>query len=93
MVVRVQPMPLERLMATKSVRPVTRESSAFVRERGLRPVMVTIHDSLLLLRPKGLRREEVLDVAAAYHTAVKVRVSRERFERAQARKAKRKGGG
>jgi len=79
-------------MATKSIRPVTRESSAFVRERGLRPLMVTIHDSLLLLRPKGLRREEVLDLSAAYSVAVKTRVQRERWERAQARKAKRKGG-
>lgn len=55
--------------------------------------MVTIHGSVLLLRPKGLRREEVLDLSAAYSVAVKTRVARERFERAQARKAKRKGGG
>lgn len=72
-------------MATKSIKPVTRESSAFVRERGLRPVMVTIHGSFLLLRPKGLRSEEVLDIGAAWSMAVKQRVFRERA----ARKAKR----
>lgn len=75
-------------MATKSVKPVTRETSAYVRERGLRPLMATIHGSLLLLRPKGMRSEEVLDLAAAWSLAVKMRVARDRGER----KAKRKGG-
>lgn len=68
-------------MTTKSIKPVTRESSAFVRERGMRPLIVTIVDSLLLLRPKGLRSEEVLDLGAAYSMAVKQRVARERAEK------------
>ena len=76
-------------MATKSVKPVTRESSAFVRENGFRPLMVTIHDSLLMLRPKGLRREEVLDLAAAWSLAVKQRVARELAEK-KARKKERR---
>lgn len=77
-------------MTTKSIKPVTRESSAFVRERGLRPVMVTVHGSILLLRPKGLRSEEVLDIGAAWSQAVKQRVARELAEKRAARKARRK---
>ena len=74
-------------MTTKSVKPVTRETSAFVRERGFRPLIATVHGSLLLLRPKGLRSEEVIDLAAAYSIAVKQRVARELAERRTARKA------
>lgn len=76
-------------MATKSTKPVTRESSAFVRERGLRPVMVTIHGTFISLRPKGLRSAELLDIGAAWSLAVKQRVLRERAERKAARKARR----
>lgn len=72
---------------TPSTRPVRRLTSAYVRERGLRPLVAVLQDSILTLRPKGLRREEVLDLAAAYSLAVKMRVARERAER----KAKRKG--
>jgi hypothetical protein len=77
-------------MATKSTKPVTRESSAFVRERGFRPLMVTIHGSLLLLRPKGMRSEEALDLAAAWSLAVKQRVAREQASRRAARKTERR---
>lgn len=76
-------------MATKSVKPVTRETSAYVRERGFRPLIATIHGSFLLLRPKGLRGEEVLDLGAAWSLAVKQRVARELAEKRAARKAKR----
>lgn len=73
-------------MATKSIKPVTRETSAFVRERGFRPLMATIHGGVVLLRPKGLRSEEVLDLGAAWSLAVKQRVARERAEKKAARK-------
>lgn len=73
-------------MTTKSTKPVRRETSAFVRERGFRPLIATISGSVFLIRPKGLRREEVLDVAAAWSLAVKQRVARERAERRAARK-------
>jgi hypothetical protein len=76
-------------MTTKSTRPVTRESSAFIRDRGLRPIMVTIHGSIIELRAKGLRQREVLDLAACYSLAVKQRVASERADRQAARKAKR----
>lgn len=73
-------------MTTLSTKPVHRETSAFVRERGLRAVIVTIHGSLLEFRPKGLRSREVLDVASCWQMAVKQRVASEKA----ARKAKRK---
>lgn len=75
-------------MTTKSTKPVTRETSAYFRDRGLRPVIVTVVDSFLELRLKGLKTREVLDIGACYALAVKQRVVRERAERA----AKRKGG-
>lgn len=76
-------------MTTKSVNPVTRETSAFVRERGFRPLMATIHGGILLLRPKGLHSEEVLDLGAAWSLAVKQRVAREQAEKRNARKLRR----
>lgn len=75
-------------MATKSIRPTTRESSAYVRDKGLRPVVVTILGSVLQLRAKGLRRTEYLDIGAAYQLAVRQRVAQERAERKAARKSK-----
>ena len=63
-------------MATKSIKPTTRETSAYVRERGLRPLIATIHGSVLLIRPKGLHTEEVIDLAACWSLAVKQRVAR-----------------
>ena len=53
-------------MATKSFRPVTRESTALVRERGLRAVMVTIVGGVIELRAKGLRSRETVDLAWCY---------------------------
>ena len=75
-------------MTTKSDRPVTRETSAWVRDKGMRAVMVTITGAMIELRAKGLRSREVLDVAWAYQFAVKSRVMRERAERKATRKRK-----
>ena len=72
-------------MTTRSTRPVTRESSAFVRDKGVRPVIVTITGSMLELRAKGLRSCEVLDLAYCYEAAVKQRVAPERAERSSQR--------
>lgn len=77
-------------MTTKSTKPVTRETSAYVRDRGLRPLIVTVHGSLLELRAKGLRSRETLDLAAAYGIAVRARLAVEKAERKAARKARRK---
>lgn len=78
-------------MTTKSTRAVTRESSAFVRDRGLRAVVVTIVGSYLELRPKGTRKSETLDIAAAWGIALKQRMAREKAERTAERKAKKAG--
>ena len=72
-------------MTTKSFKPVTRESSALVRERGMRPAMVTIVGGVIELRAKGLRSRETVDVTWAYYTAVKQRVTAERIEQAKAK--------
>lgn len=45
-------------MATKSLRPVTRETSAWVRDKGMRPLIVTVVGGVLELRAKGLRSTE-----------------------------------
>lgn len=74
-------------MATKLTRPVARESSAYVRDKGLRPIIVTLHGSIIELRAKGLRSTEVLDLAAAYGIALKQRLAREKAERQARRKA------
>lgn len=73
---------------TPSTKPVTRESSAYVRDRGLRPIIATITGSVVELRAKGLRSREYIDIAWAYQFAVKARVQQERADK----KAKRKGG-
>lgn len=74
-------------MTTKSDRPVTRETSAYVRDKGLRPIHVTITGSVLELRAKGLRSRETVCVASIYEGAVKARVFAER----KAKKAARAG--
>lgn len=66
---------------TPTTKPTVRITPALVRERGLRPLVATLHGSLISLRPKGCRREEVVDLAAIYHMAVKQRVARERAEK------------
>jgi hypothetical protein len=71
---------------TPSTRPVTRLTSSYVRERGMRQVVATIDGSLLLLRPKGCRQEEVLDIGSLWYQAVKARVLREKAEKKAARK-------
>jgi hypothetical protein len=74
---------------TPANKPVTRLSTAYVRERGMRPLVATLHGSLLILRAKGLRSAETLDLASLYFMAVRQRVIRERAEKKAARKARR----
>jgi hypothetical protein len=74
---------------TPSTKPVTRLSSAWVRDRGMRPVVVTVTGSLIELRLKNCRQVETIDVASLWHQAVKARVIRERAEKKAARKARR----
>ena len=73
---------------TPSTRPVTRMTGAYVRERGLRPIAVTITGSLIELRAKGLRTIETVDVASLWYQAVKARVLREKALKRAAKKAR-----
>lgn len=73
---------------TPSTRPVTRMTSAYVRERGLRPIAVTITGSLIELRAKGLRTIETVDVASLWYQAVKARVMRDKALKRATRKAR-----
>jgi hypothetical protein len=73
---------------TPSTKPVTRLTSAWVRDQGLRPVVVTITGSVIELRAKGRRQVEVLDVASLYFQAIKQRVANEKKLRKAARKGK-----
>lgn len=73
-------------VVTKSLRPVTRETSAIVRDKGARPVIVTVVGGVLELRAKGLRSTETLDLAWCYMAAVRQRLQLQKAERAKARR-------
>jgi hypothetical protein len=73
-------------MVTKSIRPVTRETAALVRDRGQRPVIVTVVGSVITLRAKGLRSTEVLDVAWCYAAAIRQRLNEQRGRKAPTRR-------
>lgn len=73
-------------MTNSTLSPVTRETCAFVRDRGLRSVYVTITGPLLELRAKGLKTRETVDVASIYFMAVRQRIAKERAEKKVAKK-------
>ncbi len=72
-------------------KPVKRRSGFSVRDAGkMRRLVVTLYPhGFIGLRPEKTRREETIGLHAAYDAAVKMRVARERAERAAARKARR----
>ena len=76
-------------MTTTSIKPTTRETSAFTRDRGLRAIIVTVEHGIIELRAKGLRTRETIDIGWLYQHAVKSRVFRERLEKKALRKARR----
>ena len=78
-------------MATSSVTsPVTRETSAYFRSRGMRAIVVTITGSLIELRLKGTRQRETVDVASLFNRAIKERVASEQRAKRAEREARRK---
>jgi hypothetical protein len=81
-------------MATKSygpgARPVTRETNAYFRDRGLLPIVVTVNGPLLEMRLKGRRTREVADIASVYGQALKQRVAAEQAEKRKRRATRRK---
>lgn len=70
---------------TPSTKPVTRLTSALVRDQGARLVVATITGSVLELRAKGRRQTEVLDITSLYYMAVKARVLAEKAAKKKAR--------
>ena len=75
---------------TPSTRPVTRLSSAWVRDRGMRQVVVTITGSLIELRLKGCRQSETVDIGSLWYQSVKARVIRDRLAKKAAKKPAKK---
>jgi hypothetical protein len=71
---------------TPSTRPVTRLSSAWVRDRGMRQVVVTVTGSLIELRLKGCRQVETVDVGSLWYSAIKARVLRDKAAKKAAKK-------
>ena len=77
-------------MTTSSVTsPVTRETSAYVRDKGYRALIVTITGSLIELRCKGLKSRETVSIADLYEQAIKARVRSEMAAKKLARKNRR----
>jgi hypothetical protein len=68
-------------------KPVTRVSIYPYRGRFL--VATLGPGDVLYLREKGRHEPEAIDLLSCYHLAVKRRVMKERFDKAQARKGKR----
>lgn len=76
------------MTTSSATSPVTRETTAYVRDRGLRPVIVTISHGLIELRCKGLKSREVVDITSIYSRAVKERVIAERAAKKAVRKSR-----
>ena len=67
-------------------KPVTRKTAVVVRDGGRsRQLVVTLHRTFITLRPLGTRREEVVNLEAAYFGAIKARVFRDKMVKAKAR--------
>lgn len=77
------------MTASSATSPVTRETTAYTRDRGMRAVIVTITHGLLELRAKGLRQRETVDIGWLYQHAVKARVWRDKMEKAKVKAQKR----
>ena len=68
-----------RRRAAKAARPVTKRTEAVTPRPRSRRIVVTVYPAGMLgLRPERCRREELLDIGAAYCIAVKTRVLAER---------------
>lgn len=70
---------------TPSTKRVTRLTSAWVRDQGMRAVVASIVGGVIELRAKGRRQVEVVDIATLYYRAVRERVVAEKAARKAAR--------
>lgn len=74
---------------TPTSKPVTRLTQSSYHNSGRRALVCTLGPGdVLYLRPKGMHKAEGIDLISCYELAVKRRVARERFDKAQARKGK-----
>lgn len=73
-------------MTTELKRPLTRV--CLMPHRGRKLVVAFVPCDLLTLRQQYTRQEEVISLAAVYDFAVKQRVEREKWEKAQARRGR-----
>lgn len=71
---------------TPSTKRVTRLTSAWVRDQGMRAVVASIVGGVIELRAKGRRQVEVVDIATLYYRAVRERVVAEKAARKAAKK-------
>lgn len=78
------------MTTSAAIKGVTRETTAYVRDRGLRALIVTVRGGILELRPKGNRSTEVADLGTIWQRCVKERVAREKAEKRAARKGARR---
>jgi hypothetical protein len=74
--------------AAKPLRPVTRETTAMVRDLGMRAVMATIASTsgVIELRAKGLRSRYTLDLAWCYRQAAAQHAQQLKAQRRAARR-------
>jgi len=72
--------------------PVTRLTASHIRERGLRPLVVTLYPGYMMIRPKGLRRGLSIDYVTIYQKAAQIESARMRQEKAEAKKARKQKG-
>ena len=68
--------------------PVTRETSAYVRDKGLRPIIIRVTGAIVEMRAKGLRSREVLDISSMYYAAIRQRLAAAKVERKATRRRK-----
>ena len=71
-------------------KPVTRKSSAMIRDQGkIRELVITVYpNDTIGIRPLGTRREEVVTLAAVYSLGVKQRLVSELKEKIKRKKGR-----
>lgn len=80
-------------MASKLNKPVRRETSEYVRDKGLRPLVVILYPAGHIgLRAKGCRSEIHVPLMAVYSLGMKMQVAARRAEKEAKKKAKQKKG-
>lgn len=78
-------------MTTRLTKPVKRETQVLIRDGGsARPLIVRLEGSFLVLKLKGRRAEEVVDLETAYFGAIKARTFKAKMDKAKERAARKR---